>query len=182
MSNVSLKDLPYRLPTTTQEQLTKLAKITSIPNNLLVGAGEKEVEAICYMILYRHLSHHQRGKAMKSIRSVHKRALVGELINRTLDTTFVNPQWGIWSLTNEELKSDIKFHTQLNTMASMLGVGASAASTKDILEKITKQKQISRRNWITFIIWGCIYFNAKQLEKANKEKDHRTTLNTSRFF
>jgi len=182
MTNVTTKDLSYRLPTTTQEQLTKLAQITSIPKNLLVGAGEKEVEAICYMILYRHLSQHQRGEGMKAIRSVNKRALVGELINRTLDTTFVNPQRGIWSLTNDELKSDIKLHNQLNTMASMIGVGASAASTKDILKKITEQKKISSKNWITFVIWGCIYFNAKELEKASNEKDHRSTLNSSRFF
>ncbi|WP_036799448.1 hypothetical protein [Photobacterium marinum] len=141
MTNVTIKDLPYRLPKTTQEQLTKLAQITSIPKNLLVGAGEKEVEAICYMILYRHLNQHQRGDGMKAIRSVKKRALVGELINRTLDTTFVNPQWGIWSLTNDELKADIKSHSQLNTMASMLGLGASATSIKDIVKKPPKKRK-----------------------------------------
>ncbi|MGF1879288.1 hypothetical protein L4D77_29020 [Photobacterium frigidiphilum] len=182
MSNVTIRDLPYRLPKTTREQLTKLAKITSIPNNLLVGAGEKEVEAICYMILYRHLSQHQRIEGMKAIRSVKKRALMGDLIRRTLDTTFINPQWGIWSLTNDELKADIKSHTQLNTMASMLGFGASAASIKDIVKKITEKKKVSSNNLITFVIWGCIYFNAKELEKATTEKDHRSTLNSSRFF
>ncbi|CAG19958.1 hypothetical protein [Photobacterium profundum] len=182
MSTVTIKDIPYRLPKTTREQLTKLAKITSIPNNLLVGAGEKEVEAICYMILYRHLNQHLRIKAMTSIRSVKKKALMGELIKRVLDTTFVNPQWGIWSLTNSELNADIELHTHLTSIAGTLGFGASVSSGKDMLNKIKHEKTISRKNWITLIIWGCIYFNIRELKKATKEKDHRSTLNTSRFF
>ncbi len=58
----------------------------------LVDGGEKEVEATYYMILYRHLNQQQRREGMKVIRSVNIRALMGELINRTLDTAFVNPQ------------------------------------------------------------------------------------------
>lgn len=182
MPTVTINDLPYQLPKDTAGQLQKLAQITSIPKNLLTGAGEKEVEAICYMILYRHLSQHLRIKAMTSIRSVKKRALMGELIKRVLDTTFVNPQWGIWSLTNSELNADIELHTHLTSIAGTLGFGASVSSGKDMLNKIKQDKAISRKNWITLIIWGCIYFNIRELKKATKEKDHRSTLNTSRFF
>ncbi|MCG3727609.1 hypothetical protein ACXHPE_17480 [Vibrio cincinnatiensis] len=182
MSAITVNDLPYQLPRDTTGQLKKLAKITSIPNNLLVGADEVEVEALCYMILYRHLNQNQRYKAMKSIRSVKKQALMGEIINRVLDTTFVNPQWGIWSLSNVELEADIQFHNELNLLSSALGIGASAGSIKEMLEKIKEKKSISQKNWITLVIWGCVYFNAIELEKAATEKAHRTTINSSRFF
>ncbi|WP_061011151.1 hypothetical protein [Vibrio sp. CUB2] len=182
MPNVTVNDLPYPLPRDTTGQLKTLAKITSIPNNLLAGAGDAEVEALCYMILYRHLNTNQRYKAMKSIRAVKKRALMGKIIEKTLDTTFVNSQWGIWSLSNAELEADIKLHTDINQLASGLGIGASAGSIKEILQKIKEKRSISQRNWVTFIIWGCVYLNAKELEKANIEREHRTTVSTSRYF
>lgn len=182
MTTITTNDLPYQLPQNTTDQLDKLAKITSIKKNLLTGAGEQEVEAICYMILYRHLNQHLRIKAMTSIRSVNNRALMGELIKHALDTTFVNPQWGIWSLTNAELQADIKLHTHLTSVAATLGFGASISSGKDMLNKIKSAKSISKKNWITLVIWGCVYFNMKELDKANNEKDHRSTLNTSRFY
>ena len=88
----TVKDLPYpNMPTTLQGQINKLADITGIRRNLLTGAGETELQAMCYVILYRHLSQQQRHKAMKTIRSVKKRALMGVLIDKALTTTFVNP-------------------------------------------------------------------------------------------
>lgn len=41
-----INDLPYQLPITVEGQLKRLGEIAGIPNNLLVGGGEKEVEAI----------------------------------------------------------------------------------------------------------------------------------------
>ncbi|MGF1876242.1 hypothetical protein L4D77_13045 [Photobacterium frigidiphilum] len=68
--------------------------------------------------------------AMKAIHSVRKKALVGMIITRVLDTTYVNPQWGIWSLSNAELKADLKFHSQLSSVASVAGISASVQSGK----------------------------------------------------
>ncbi|NNN55713.1 hypothetical protein FKN08_05800 [Vibrio sp. 1-2 (7-a)] len=68
MSNViSVSSLPYNLPSNEQEQLRILAKIIGFKPELLVGAGKVEVDAICSMILYRHLSQKQRVDAMKLI-------------------------------------------------------------------------------------------------------------------
>lgn len=182
MSTITTDNLAYHLPKNTSAQLKKLSQITSIPSNLLINGGQQEVEAICYMILYRHLNHIQRRQAMIAMRSVQNKALVGELIKRTLDTTFVNPKWGVWSLSNDELLKEIKFHSTLDNIVSGVGFGASGLSIKELISKIMHQKSMNKANWVTIIIWGCIFYNKYQLHKVESEKDHRSTLNTSRYY
>ena len=88
-----MSSLPYQLPKTTQQKVMHLSKITSIPLSLLKGTGEPEIEAISAMILYRHMDRIQRIDAMSSIGSLRNRELMGHILTKTLDTTFVNPQW-----------------------------------------------------------------------------------------
>lgn len=182
MSQLSINDLPYNLPENTQERLNKLAQITAIPKNLLIGAGEKEVEAICYMIAFRHLNQKQREDGLRLFNSLEKKALTGFLIDNAIYTAFVNSQWGIWSLTNEELEADIRLHRKMSTYAAIIGVGASVSSAKDMIKNIMEKKRVGVKNWVTLVIYGCIIFNEVELYKAETEKNHRTTLNTSRLF
>ena len=56
-----MSGLPYQLPKSTAQKVTHLSKITSIPMNLLQGAGETEIEA------------------MSVIRNVKNRALMGHI-------------------------------------------------------------------------------------------------------
>lgn len=177
-----INDLPYQLPITVEGQLKRLGKIAGIPNNLLVGGGEKEVEAIANMIMYRHLNRVERMNAMKSFHAVKKRALLGELVNNALDTAFVNPQWGIWSLTNSELEADIKFHNAIMMVSGAAGVGLSFSSAADFYKQVRKKRSLGTRGWVTAVIYGALIFNAIELSKANKEKDNRTTLNASRLY
>ena len=179
----TVKDLPYpNMPTTLQGQINKLADITGIRRNLLTGAGETKLQAMCYVILYRHLSQQQRHKAMKTIRSVKKRALMGVLIDKALTTTFVNPQWGIWSLSNKELMDDISTHDQIQYIAGMVGFGASGLSIKDFLKKTIGQRSLGYKQIATIVIWGCVAFNNIELNKAKKELQNRTKINTSKFY
>ncbi|MDP2576048.1 hypothetical protein Q8W40_28015 [Vibrio penaeicida] len=176
------ENLPYTLPKNTKEQLKILSKITSIPSNLLVNAGELEVEAISSMVLYRHMNRLQRIEAMRLIRSVPNRALMGKIISKTLDTTYVNPQWGIWSLSNDELKKDIAIHSTIDSFAGYVGVGASVLSGKDLVKDLWSLKRMGKKHWVTIVIWGCIYFNKNELNKARNELDNRTTLQSSGMY
>ncbi len=176
------ENLPYKLPRNTNEQLKTLSRITSIPSNLLMNAGHLEVEAISSMVLYRHMNRLQRIEAMRLIRSVPSRALMGKIISKTLDTTYVNPQWGIWSLSNEELKKDIALHSTIDSFAGYIGVGASALSGKDLVKDLLSLKRMGKKHWVTVVIWGCIYFNKSELNKARDELDNRTTLQSSGMF
>jgi hypothetical protein len=174
--------VPYTLPRKPKSQLQFLAKVTSIPRNLLTNAGTPEIEALSAMILYRHLNRQQRIEAMTMIRAVQNKALMGTLISKTLDTTFVNPQWGVWSLNTQELQSDIEFHSSIDSVAGYVGVGASALGGKDFIKNIWSQKRMGKQHWIMLVIWGCVYINKKELKKAQTELNNRTTINTSRHY
>lgn len=179
----TINDLPYpNMPTTLQGQLNKLADIIGIRRNLITGAEETELQAMCYVALYRHLSQQQRRKAMETIHSVKKRALIGVLIAKALDTTFVNPQWGVWSLTNDELKSDIASHEQIQYLAGLIGIGASGMSIWDLVQKVVKERNVGYKQLATLVIWGFVIWNNEELNKSKNELKNRTQINTSRFF
>lgn len=49
---------------------------------------------------------------MRVIRATGNPVLSDRLAQRAFDT-IINPQWHIWSLTNDELKKDLAFHKNL---------------------------------------------------------------------
>lgn len=177
-----MSSLPYQLPKSTQQKIMHLSKITSIPINLLQGGGETEIEAISAMILYRHMDRLQRIEAMTLIKSVSNRALMGHLVTKTLDTTFVNPQWGIWSLTNEELLKDIKFHGDFDSFMGYVGVSASVLGMKDLIKDIWNAKKLGKKHWVLIVIWMSIAFNKTELNKAQTELSNRQTTNSSGLY
>lgn len=173
--------LPYNLPKSPKEQLRYLAKIINIPYSFVASGGQQEVEAMTATIMYRHLNRIQQMEAWQLIRGLDSRPLTGKLVDKVLDTK-TNPQWGMWSMTNEELLADKKIHEIINTYASGLGVTASAAGTKSVLQEVWKNKKLSKGGWVTLIIWGAVIFNSSELSKVNTELANRTTLNTSSLY
>jgi len=67
----------------------------------------------------------QRYAAMRSIRTLPSRELEGLLVGKALSTTLINPHWGRWSLTNEELVNDIAFYEAIDAFGSVFGVTLS---------------------------------------------------------
>ena len=174
--------LPYQLPKSAMQKILHLSKITSIPMNLLQGAGDAEIEAIAAMILYRHMDRLQRIEAMSVIRSVKNRALMGHILDKTLDTTFVNPQRVIWSLSNKELLEDINFHTVIDSFAGYVGIGGSIIGGKDMIKDIWTLKKMGKKHWTLIVIWGSVIFNKKELNKAQAELGNRQTINKSGLY
>lgn len=173
-NTISIKNLPYNLPADLKEQLSILGKIIGFRPELLSGGGKLEVEAICGMILYRHLNQKQRIDVMRTIRSVPNRALMGKLITGALDTTFVNPQYGMWSLTDKELQSDKDFHEFLDHFASYVGIGASSLGVKDLYKESRVRGKLGRAGLAMLVIWGAVAFNKAELKKVNEELSNRT--------
>ena len=153
-NEISIKNLPYNLSTNPIEQLRGLAKKIGFNFGLLSGGGKIEVDAICAVILYRHLSQSQRIDAMKAIRSVSNRALMSKLITGALDTTFVNAQYGMWSLTDKELPFDKNFHEFLDTFTSYVGIGASRLGVKDLYKESKLKGKLGRVSLAIIVIWG----------------------------
>lgn len=173
--------LPYQLPTSSDSQIAYLANILGLDRHLVVGKGQKEKEAMTAVIMYRHLDRHQKYQAMELIHSIVDRRLVGRLVEKIGDT-HVNPQWGIWSLDNDELLSDQKFHETINTYATWLGLTASAMGAKDILQEVWKKRKLSRGGWVNVVVWGALLFNAQELNKANAEVLRRSSIKSSELY
>ncbi|MCK8117362.1 hypothetical protein MTF68_07290 [Pseudoalteromonas sp. 2CM37A] len=174
----SINNLPYNLPSNLNEQLRILANIVDIPYSFVKDGGEDEVEAICGAMLYRHLDRHQRMEVMTKIRALSNRALTGKLISVAIEPTFINKDLGIWSFTEEELLADKYFHSQIDTFASYVGVGASVLSGKDLLKQVWKQRKITRGGVVTLVIWGTVLFNKSELAKVNDEIKRRSSIRT----
>lgn len=178
----STSSLPYNLPMDTKGQLRELAKIINIPPSLVANGDQNTVDAICATILYRHMEQAQRHEAMKIIRSLPNRELVGKLVTKVVDTSFVNPTWGMWSLTNEELLDKESFHSAVDSYASYVGLSASALGGKDLIKQAWQRRAITRGGIATLVIWGVVALNKYQLNKLQEEKSRRSTLNSSSYY
>jgi hypothetical protein len=173
--------LPYQLPTSSDEQIIYLANILELPTHLVASKGQIVKEAMAAVIMYRHLDRYQKYEALQLIHSVPDRRLLGKLVEKITDTQ-VNPQWGVWSLSNNELLQDKKFHDTINTYASWLGLTVSAMGAKDILQEIWKKRRMSRGGWVNVIVWGSLLFNAQELNKVNAEILHRSSIKSSELY
>ncbi|WP_281547264.1 hypothetical protein [Pseudoalteromonas sp. PAR1] len=172
---MNISELPYSLPKTPKAQCQYLARICSISLHKLSNNHQEESEAIASVIIYRHLNSNQKIEAMRLIQTLNNKPLMAKLIEKVTDV-IVNPQWGIWSLSNTELLKDQKFHDMVNSYAGILGASISAASAKELASTIWKTKKVSKGGWITIVMWGSLYFNATELNKANQEISNRSKL------
>jgi len=176
MTNLNTVNQLYKLPKTSNEKIAILSKILNIPTHLSTGYESAAIDAMCATILYRHLDRLDRIAAMRIIRTIGNPILSERLSQRALDT-LINPQWHIWSLTNEELKNDISFHKQFDEIASTLGYSVSALGAKDLAKSVLNQKRLGKKGWSTLVIWATVHFNKLELNKAEKELANRTSLN-----
>jgi RHS repeat-associated protein len=171
----------YSLSGSIQEQANRLAEITGLSSELVENASQNDLDAISGAVLYRHLDKNQRGEALSIIRSVENKKLEGKLVSSLLDTAFVNPQWGPWSLTNSELIADQAFHQTVDDYASIIGLSASGAGVYDQYKRIITTGKLGRSGVAVVTVWGAILFNKSELNKVNQEIKNRSTLNESSF-
>jgi len=177
-----LTDLPYHLPDNQQKQLLFLAKILELPRGWVINGGKNELHAMCGVILYRHLNASQRVEVMSLIRTL-PRKLEGKLVSAALLTTYGNPQWGIWSLTNDELTKDSQFHTYIDTISSLIGITASGMGIKELAENAWKMKKIGKGGIVTLVTWSALILNKSELNKVNEEITRRkSVMKVSRFY
>lgn len=177
----TLNDLPYDFPQKPQDQLNTLADILGIPRHKVKDGGDSEIDAMIGVILYRHLDPVQRQIAMRDIRAVGSRSLMGDLIDKALQTTFVNKNWGLWSLTNSELSEYKETRETISKYASAIGIGATALDSKSLINDIFKNKKMNRKHVAVLVIWAAVYVNSSQLSNANVEWQRRHSMNPSTY-
>lgn len=182
MSNkININNLPYNIQTSRSEQIKFLVNILDVDVSTNSDSSITLLTAICAVFLYRHLNSSQRIQAMQFIRSVSDRKLQGQLIDRVLMTTFINPKWGMWSLTNHELEKEHAFHDFIDRYASYIGIGASGLGVKDMWDNARKAGKLGRGGLIMLVIWGSVAFNKTVLTRINTEMNRRKVQITTEF-
>lgn len=174
-------DLPYYLPKDEKSQLKALARILGIPSAMAEQAGTHGIEAMTGTILYRHLDRRQRMAAMERIKSLPDREFASKLVRLTLETTFVNPQWGLWSLTNEELEKDIRFHRAVGRVGAITGATLSISSGKDIVNGLLRNGRLSPQGIALLVIGVAFMGNDTELDSALQERERRSQVKTSPY-
>lgn len=168
-----IEDLPYKLPVGSDRVIVSLCNVIDIPYSLLLGKGREGENILCGVILYRHLGMVERQEVMKMIYSQEDKSLVSKLVTKITDT-IVNPNWGLWSLTNPELQARKQFHGLIQKWSSVIGVGATLASSKEFLSKVWRQKRyLSVGNVLTIIVWGGLLCSNKMLSDVSLEQERR---------
>ncbi|WP_432456204.1 hypothetical protein ACRRS0_09750 [Agarivorans sp. QJM3NY_29] len=164
------------------EQGISVPEIIGIKKELLKRGGQLEIDSICATILYRHLTQKQRVDAMVLIRSLSNPILKSKLITKALDATYLNPQWGIWSMTNDELQADKDFHEFIDSFASYIGLSASGLGVKELIDSARSNQKLAKGGIVMLVIWGTVAFNKSELNKVSKEINNRTVMLTSELY
>lgn len=181
------KHLPHVLPSNHQEAANRLALMLKIPLAHVVSADEYMVEAISGVILYRHLDRMEKQDVMRSIYALKSKQLQSFLVIKVTDV-IVNPTWGLWSLTSDELNKKTGFHADFDFwLGSFIGVGVNLMSVGALITKVRKIHGLALASkagiLATIIVYGAIMYNKSELARCHKEIANRTPpMNGSPYY
>jgi len=170
------KATPYKLPKNTQKAINYLAKILKLNPSLVKNGDDKLLQALCGTIIYRHLDRLQRIEVMTIIRSLPNRRLGGQLVGRITDVLYVNPRWGVWSLSTRELNREMKSNADFQYVMLVVGV----AGGKDVAKSVSavwKARTLASKNTLhliaNLVIWGVAYGSYREGVKLTNEWKRR---------
>lgn len=126
MANV--EDIHYNLPENRKRKISVLAEIVEIPRTRFRDVSQEDaIRALTGLILYRHL-----GRLKKREVNRHWATLPRELqmsLRQKRANILVNPAWGMWSLSNEQLLARNELNQKVDTWAKILGLGEISVAT-----------------------------------------------------
>lgn len=167
------ENLPYKLPKESGAIIVTLCNVLCVPNTFLLKLGTDAENILCGVILYRHLGNLEKQDVMKMIYKLKDKSLASTLVTKVTDV-ILNPNWGLWSLTNKELQTKEEFHSLVKKWTSIVGFGATVSSTKELLSKAWRQKRyVTGANILTLLVWGGLLYSNKILTDVNLEQERR---------
>lgn len=131
--NDLVRGLPYDLPKTTRDALSALAGVMKISPALVLAGDHGLLALIAGVILYRHLPSEARRDVMKRLQAYSRsqkawqRNLYHPLLGRVLDT-MVSPEWGLWSMSNEEVHAGLQSILTASWVLSESGIPSGYGS------------------------------------------------------
>ncbi len=167
-----VSNLPYNLPNTVDGQLKALSEKIGIPNHITQGLGQKGINILCGIIIYRHLSPHQKQDVMVMIHATKNPKIIGFLTTKIVDT-LINPDWGIWSRSTSELEEAKEYYKFVADSANLVGISLSITSFKEFISTLWAQKKFTAGGILIIAVWLGVMWNNSILNGINTELDNR---------
>ncbi|TAA41029.1 hypothetical protein [Corallincola spongiicola] len=168
----------YNLPQNDTEAINKLAKVLDLPSHYIHGDNNKIAIALAGAIMYRQLPRLEKITVMQSIAALSYRPLVGQLVAKCTDP-MLQPQWGEWSMTNQELEEVLLLHNSFNRWSSILGANPGAYGVGGSVWSIVKQGA-GKGNIIVLVaslaLIGIHEFSYQETQRYSAELERRKHL------
>lgn len=114
--------LPYELPETTKGKISALSELVGIPRVRFKGVNEQDaLKALSGLILYRHLSRQKEREINEHWAQLPRDLQIS--LRKRRNFILVNPSWGIWSLSTEELRSQAEMVQRVSDISQIIGLG-----------------------------------------------------------
>ncbi|WP_425641977.1 hypothetical protein ACPUEK_01005 [Marinomonas gallaica] len=184
VSDSFIEKLRYPTFENNKDLIRSLGDVLGIPASITdtVSNQEKCASAMSGVIMYRQLNRIEKMEVMRLIRSIESKKLVEKLIEKVTDV-IVQPKWGLWSLSNEELQDLIDFHSEFGEWSNLLGVNPGAygvaASGWGLIKKTRAGMTGAalRSNKVGLIVsvalMGISLISADQLKRSSIERERR---------
>jgi len=168
-----IENLPYNLPKTPSKQLAALTKKMRLPMNLMWGKGQKGVNILCGVVIYRHLNISQKHEVMKMIHATKNPKIIGVLTTKITDT-LISPHWGLWSQSKAELEEAKEYYQFISTYTGYIGASVSVTGFKDLIAVALKKGKLTSGSLLTVVVWIGLIWNDAILTDIKKELKDRT--------
>ena len=184
VSEKFIEKLRYPTFENNKDLIRFLGDVMGIPASMTdtVSSQEKCASAMSGVIMYRQLNRIEKMQVMELIYSLTNKRLVAKLVEKVTDIT-VQPRWGVWSLSNEELQNIIDFHSEFGEWSNILGVNPGAygvgASGWGLIKKARAgvTGTALRSNIVGLIasiaLMGISLISADQLNRSAAERERR---------
>lgn len=157
------ENLAYSLPDTLRGKVNALAGIVEIPRVHIRAVSDQEaLKALTGLILYRHLGRREEREINRHWQTLPQ--VLQMKLRQRRSSILINPMWGMWSLSNEELVAQKEFVSAFNEMATKAGIPSLSAAG---FYKVFKQGQSGNAATVCAFLFVGAIISAKNLEESS---------------
>jgi hypothetical protein len=164
--------MPYKVPTDVTKQAEYFAKILSVPKSYIKSANNDDVKLMVATILYPHLDRLGRNQTLRMYLEHPNKKLAVYLRGEAVTVTLVNKNWGLWSLTTNELNEKLKEHEVITKLFGLAGV----KTAQDLVKNFKNLK-----NSKPYAILLSVILSANEIMKKDTNNELKRRQKTSDY-
>lgn len=169
-------ELEYRMPEKDSAKIAYLCEILNLKKQRFKELPDKEtIGLLSDVVLYHHVSRGEQRRILKRLTT-----LPGPLhakLRSKVTTPLVQPLWSVWSLPTQELFEYQELFDTIASYGNFLGFSFSAASGKEVIDKVKSLPGKDGRTPLTLVstvlIWGFFWNNASAKATIQEEINRR---------